>query len=365
MAAKFVGLKNRYFVIPAIALVLLGLTWDRVLPWPVLLALGFVLVSTVFVAVQHAEVVALRVGEPFGTLILAVAVTIIEVGMIVVLMLDNPSQTLDLARDTVFAAVMITMNLIIGGSLLIKTLKKRTANFKAEGAVGALAVLAALSVLSLVLPTFTTSSAGPTFTSTQLAFAAITSLVLYLTFVAMQTVRHRDYFLPPARPESVQSENEHVDAPTTAVALMSVAGLVGSLVAVVGLAKVSSPLIQGVVDDFGFPQMVVAVSIALVVLLPESISAFKAASFGRTQTSLNLALGSALASIGLTIPAIAIVSSVLGLKVNLGLGPTDIVFLLLTLFVSALTLIPGRATLLQGVVHLSIFGAFIMVVMMP
>lgn len=365
MATNFKSLRSRYFVTPAIALLLLGVTWDRVLPWPILLGLGLVLVATVFVAVHHAEVVALRVGEPYGSLILAVAVTVIEVGMIVVLMLDNPEGTLDLARDTVFAAVMITTNGIIGGALLIKTLKKRVANFNPEGVVGALAVLAALSVLSLVLPSFTTSSPGPTFTPLQLTFAAITSLVLYLTFVAVQTVRHRDYFLPPARPNAVQSPNEHVNPPTTSVALMSVAGLVGSLIAVVGLAKVSSPLIQGVVDDLGFPQMVVAVSIAMVVLLPESISAFKAASFGRTQTSLNLALGSALASIGLTIPAIAIVSGVLGLQVNLGLAGTDIVFLLLTLLVAALTLIPGRATLLQGAVHLSIFGAFLMVVFMP
>lgn len=365
MATNFKSLRSRYFVTPAISLLLLGITWDRVLPWPILLGLGLVLVATVFVAVHHAEVVALRVGEPYGSLILAVAVTVIEVGMIVVLMLDNPEGTLDLARDTVFAAVMITTNGIIGGALLIKTLKKRVANFNPEGVVGALAVLAALSVLSLVLPSFTTSSPGPTFTPLQLSFAAITSLVLYLTFVAMQTVRHRDYFLPPARPNAVQSPNEHVNPPTTSVALMSLAGLVGSLIAVVGLAKVSSPLIQGVVDDLGFPQMVVAVSIAMVVLLPESISAFKAASFGRTQTSLNLALGSALASIGLTIPAIAIISGVLGLQVNLGLAGTDIVFLLLTLLVAALTLIPGRATLLQGVVHLSIFGAFLMVVFMP
>ncbi len=365
MASAVKSLRNRFFAIPLVAVALLLFTWDRQLPWPILLGLGLVLVITVFVAVHHAEVVALRVGEPFGTLILAVAVTIIEVGMIVILMLDNPEKTLDLARDTVFAAVMITINGILGGSLLIKTLKKRVANFKAEGVVGALAVLAALSVLSLVLPSFTTSSPGPTFTPIQLSFAAVTSLVLYLTFVAMQTVRHRDYFLPPSRPNTVQSDNEHVLPPSTSVALLSVGGLVISLVAVVGLAKVSSPLIQGVVNELGFPQMVVAVSIAMVVLLPESISAFKAASFGRTQTSLNLALGSALASIGLTIPAIAIVSSLLGLKVNLGLGATDIVFLMLTLLVAALTLIPGRATLLQGVVHLSIFGAFLMVVVMP
>lgn len=365
MASKLTKLRSRYYIVPAVALVLLALTWDRVLDWPILLGLGLLLVATVFIAVHHAEVVALRVGEPFGSLILAVAVTIIEVGMIVVLMLENPDKTQNLARDTVFAAVMITTTGIIGGSLLIKTLKRRVATFNPEGVVGALAVLAALSILSLVLPSFTTSSSGPTFSPTQLAFAAVTALVLYLVFVGVQTVRHRDYFLPPARTRVVQSENEHVKPPTVTVALMSVVGLVGSLIAVVGLAKVSSPLIQGTVDTFGLPQMVVAVSIAMVVLLPESISAFKAASYGRTQTSLNLAMGSALASIGLTIPAIAVISWMLGTSVNLGLGATEIVLLTLTLIVSALTLIPGRASLLQAAVHLSIFGAFLMLVFMP
>jgi Ca2+:H+ antiporter len=365
MASSFSQLRSQYFVVPAIALSLLALTWNGSFSWPILAFLGLVLVATVFVAVHHAEVVALRVGEPFGSLILAVAVTIIEVGMIVVLMLENPDKTQNLARDTVFAAVMITTTGIIGGSLLIKTLKRRVATFNPEGVVGALAVLAALSILSLVLPSFTTSSNGPTFSPSQLIFAAVTALVLYLVFIGVQTVRHRDYFLPPARLGTTQSESQHVKPPSTKVALLSVAGLLASLVAVVGLAKVSSPLIQGAVDAFGFPQMVVAVSIAVVVLLPESISAFKAASYGRTQTSLNLALGSALASIGLTIPVIAVISTMLGTSVNLGLAATEIVLLTLTLIVSALTLIPGRASLLQAAVHLSIFGAFLMLVFMP
>jgi Ca2+:H+ antiporter len=136
-------------------------------------------------------------------------------------------------------------------------------------------------------------------------------------------------------------------------------------VAVVGLAKVTSPLIQDTVSTFGLPQMVVALSIALIVLLPESISALKAAAYGRTQTSINLALGSALASIGMTIPAIAVISIVFGYQVNLGLGSTEIALLFLTLFVSALTLLPGKASLLQGAVHLSIFAAFVLVVFTP
>lgn len=365
MTSSFKALRREYFVIPFVAAILLAFTWEQNLAWPILLAVVLVLVMTVFTAVHHAEVVALRVGEPFGSLFLAVAVTVIEVGMIIILTIDEPAKTQDLARDTVFSAVMISTNAIIGGSLLIKTIKNRVATFNPEGVVGALSTLAALSVLSLVLPTVTTSSPGPTFTPAQLWFSALVSLVLYLTFVGVQTVRHRDYFLPPARKNETQAESEHLAAPSTKLAIASALALLVALIAVVGLSKVASPLVQTVVDDFGFPQMVVAVTIALVVLLPESISAFNAARFGRTQTSLNLGLGSSLASIGLTIPVIAIMSTIFGFQVNLGLDATEIVFLFVTLLVTALTLIPGRATLLQGVVHLCIFGAYLMVVVLP
>ena len=350
---------SRYFAPPLSALVVLAFTWSRSLSTAILVLLGLFLVVTVFTAVHHAEVVALRVGEPFGSLILALSVTIIEVGMIVVLILGSPDTTQNLARDTVFAAVMITTNGIVGIALLIKTLRQRVATFNAIGVGGALATLVALSTLSLALPSFTTSSPGPTFTDLQLAFAALASLVLYLTFVGVQTVRHRDYFLPPPREDQTIPPEDHVAPPSTRKALQSLFGLLVSLVAVVGLAKVTSPLIQGFVDDHGLPQMLVAISIALVVLLPESISAFKAARFGRTQTSLNLAYGSALASIGLTIPAIAAISILFSYEVNLGLNAAELVLMALTFLVSTLTVVSGRATLLQSVIHLSIFGSFI------
>lgn len=365
MKSAFKNLNSAYFAVPLVALFLLALSWDQKLGTPILLFLGLVLAVCVYIAVSHAEVVALRVGEPFGSLILAAAVTIIEVGMIVVLVIDNPDSTTNLARDTVFAAIMITLGAILGGSIVIKSLRLKFSTFNPEGAVPALAALSALSVLSLVLPSFTTSSPGPTFTDTQLVFAAITSIVIYTIFVLMQTVRHRDFFLPPPRANIPQSVNDHIKAPTSTQAIYSVVGLVASLVAVVGLAKVTSPLIQDMVTTFELPQMVVALSIALIVLLPESISALKAAAYGRTQTSVNLALGSALASIGLTIPAVAILSIVFNYQVNLGLGPTEIALLFLALFVSALTLIPGKASLLQGAVHLSIFAAFVLVVFTP
>ena len=365
MATAFKSLKSVYFALPAGALFLLALSWDQSLTVPVMIFLGLVLAASVYIAVSHAEVIALRVGEPYGSIILAVAVTIIEVGMIVVLVIDNPEATKNLARDTVFSAIMITTALILGASIVIKSLRLKFSTFNPEGAVPALAALASLSVLSLVLPSFTTSSPGPTFNHTQLIFAAVTSAVIYLIFVFMQTVRHRDFFLPPPRANGPQAANPHVKPPTKSQALYSAFGLIASLVAVVGLAKVTSPVIQGVVTAFGLPQMVVALSIAVIVLLPESISALKAAAYGRTQTSLNLALGSALASIGMTIPAIAVISIFFGFQVNLGLGPTEIALLFLTLFVSALTLIPGKASLLQGAVHLSIFAAFVLVVFTP
>lgn len=359
-------LSSRYFVIPTAALILLVITWNRDLPGLILAIAGASLVAAVFTAVHHAEVIALRVGEPFGSLILAVAVTIIEVGMIVVLIIESPTKNQDLPRDTVFAAVMITTNGIVGISLLIKTLQKKFATFNSFGTSGAVASIIALSTLCLVLPTVTISSPGPTFTDIQLVFAAVTSLAIYLTFVTVQTVRHRDYFLPPKRDgELEQAEEEHVEPPTNLQAKRALLGLSISLVAVVGLAKVSSPLIQSGVDELDLPKMMVAISIALVVLLPESISAIKAARYGRTQTSLNLAYGSALASIGLTIPAIAVISILFDYQINLGLNVAEIVLLALTFVVSALTVFFGRATLLQAVIHLSIFSSFILFAAMP
>lgn len=365
LATKFKALKPLYFAIPLVSLALLAISWNQSIPTIPLVMLGMVLVVTVFVAVHHAEVVALRVGEPFGSLILAVAVTVIEVGMIIVLILEEPIAARDLPRDTVFAAVMITTTGIVGASLLVKTIRRKVASFNSEGVTGAVGALAALSVLSLVLPSVTTSAPGPTFTVSQLTFAAIASLAMYLTFVAIQTVRHRDYFLPPVSPNQKQSEDVHVNPPGSKLAAWSLAALIGSLIAVVGLAKVTSPLVTSVVSDLGLPQMVVAVSIAIVVLLPESVSALKAAYSGRTQTSLNLAYGSALASIGLTIPVIASISIFFNYQINLGLNPSEITLLFLTLIVSTLTVVQGKATLLQAAIHLVIFGSFLMVVFTP
>ena len=350
--------------LPLLAVVALVLTWGRHAP-PLVVALVAVLLGgAVLAAVHHAEVVAHRVGEPFGSLVLAVAVTVIEVALIVTLMVSGGDEAAALARDTVFAAVMITCNGIVGACLLVSALRTRVSAFNAAGSGGALATVATLATLSLVLPTFTTSRPGPEFSGGQLAFAAVVSLALYGTFVVTQTVRHRDYFLPVA-PDGSVLEEEHAAPPSTRTALTSLGLLAVALVAVVGLAKVESPAIEAGVAAAGLPQGVVGVVIALLVLLPESLAAVRAARRDRVQTSLNLALGSAMASIGLTIPAVAVASVWLDGPLLLGLGATQVVLLALTVVISALTLLPGRSTLLQGGVHLVVFAAFLFLAASP
>jgi Ca2+:H+ antiporter len=349
--------------VPVLAVVVLAATWGSKPPGLVLVLVGAFLAASVLAAVHHAEIVAHRVGEPFGSLVLAVAVTIIEVALIVTLMVSGGDETATLARDTVFAAVMITCNGIVGLSLLVGTLRRRFAEFNAEGTATALATISTLATLTLVLPTFTTSRPGAEFSSEQLAFAAVASIALYGLFVFVQTVRHRDYFLPVGA--SADDPEAHAAPPSDRAALTSVGLLVVALVAVVGLAKIESPAIEDAVDAAGAPQSAVGVVIALLVLLPETLAAVRNALHDRIQTSFNLALGSAMASIGLTIPAIAIASIWLDGPLVLGLGSTQTVLLVLTVIVTGLTVLPGRATLQESGVHLVVFAAFLFLAVFP
>ncbi|NEB92054.1 calcium:proton antiporter [Streptomyces bauhiniae] len=366
MITRFRSLATRWtFLVPVLAVVLLVFTWGRGLPGAVVALVALVLAGSVLAAVHHAEVVAHRVGEPFGSLVLAIAVTIIEVALIVTLMVDGGDKSATLARDTVFAAVMITCNGIVGICLLVGSLRHGTAVFNPEGTGAALATVATLATLSLVLPTFTTSKPGPEFSSVQLTFAAFSSLILYGLFVTTQTVRHRDYFLPVTKEGDVITGADHAAPPTARRAWISL-GLLGlALIGVVGLAKGVSPTIESGVEGAGLPPAVVGVIIALLVLLPETIAALRAARRDRVQTSLNLALGSAMASIGLTIPAVALASIWLSGPLVLGLGSTHMLLLALTVVVASLTVVPGRATPLQGGVHLVIFAAYLELALNP
>jgi len=321
------------------------------------------LIGSVIASVHHAEVVAHRVGEPFGTLILAVAITIIEVALIVSMMLaGGAADTAALARDTIFSAVMIICNGVVGICLLLGSLRHHEQVFRLESANSGLATLIALATLSLVLPSFTVSAPGPSYTSAQLAFAAAASLILWGTFVFVQTVRHRDYFLPAG---NSADENLHAEPPTVRAAWASFGVLLISLVAVVGLAKVLSPSIERAVAAAGAPKTTIGIAIALLVLLPETWAAVRAAYADRLQTSINLALGSALASIGLTIPAVALAAVLLDRQLVLGLGPKELVLLMLTFLVAAFTLATGRTNIMLGAVHVVIFAAFVFLAFVP
>ncbi len=321
------------------------------------------LFACVQASVHHAEVIAIRVGEPMGTFVLALAVTIIEVALITMLMISGGESATFLARDSVFAAVMIILNGVIGLCLVVGAARHHEQAFQLRGVSAALATLSALAVLTLVLPNHTKSLAGPIYTSLQLVFVGIASLILYVTFVFVQTIRHRDYFLPE---ESVaHDESVHAAPPSRRVAWGAFGLLFVSLCAVVGLAKLLSPAIEAAVDWAGAPRSLVGIVIALVVLLPEGFAAVRAAKHDRLQTSMNLALGSALATIGLTIPTLACVSILTGLTLSLGLEAKESVLLMLTLIVSTLSLGTGRTTVLQGAVHLVIFAAFLFTTIFP
>lgn len=358
--------RHRHAVIPIVALALFVFGLASHPNSGVLAVFGVVLALAVLEAVHHAEVVAHRVGEPLGSLVLAISVTVIEVGMIIVLMSAQPDATATVARDTVFSAAMIACNGIVGGALVIGTFRGRIATFNPEGVGGAVAAIAALATLCLVLPDYTLTTPGPYFSSAQLVFAAVASLAIYIAFVSAQTIRHSDLFLEAEEASAAMPGSGHDDdRPSRRDALQSLGLLAISLVAVVGLAELTTPLIENAVDDAGLPQSVVAVTIALLVLLPEAISALRASRRGDVQKSLNLAYGSVMASIGLTIPVIALISLFFGYHLALGLPNAAIVLLALTVAVATLTVVPGRSIMLQGIVHLGIFGAFIVLAFNP
>ncbi len=352
-------------VLPIVGIAVLPASWGRDLGVLTLTMVSLILMGAVLAAVHHAEVIAHRVGEPFGSLVLALSVTVIEAGLILTLMTSGGSGAATLARDTVFSALMICLTGIVGLSLVVGTWRSRFTHFNAEGTGSALATVATLATLCLVVPTYTTSIPGPEFTPGQLAFAAIASFLLWVAFVASQTLSHRDFFLPVTKHGVAMDDDTHADPPSVATTWRSLGLLLAALVGVVGLAKVVSPSIESGVTSAGLPRSFVGVVIALLVLLPEGIAAVKAAQRKRFQTSLNLAIGSAIATIGLTIPTIAVAKIWIDTPLHLGLSSLQVVLLTITLVVSVLTIVPGRATRLEGAMHLALFAAFIFLATSP
>lgn len=341
------ALRHWSWLTPLAAWLLLLVSFTAALP---ALLLSIALIGAVLAAVHHAELIAHRVGEPYGTLVLAVAVTVIELGLIVTLMAAAGEGAITLARDTVFAAVMIILNGLMGVCIFVGALGHKEQVFQQTGVSASLATLCALTVLTLILPNFTVSEPGPVYSISQLGFVAVVSFMLYITFVAVQTVRHRDYFLPDKA--VVSDDQAHAERPPARRAWLSLALLIACLGAVVLLAKTLAAPVEQAVAAAGAPRALVGVIIAALVLLPESVAATRAALANRLQTSLNLGLGSALATIGLTIPAVAALAIAADIPIALGLDTKSAVLLFLTLIVSTLTLGTGRTTILQGAVHL-------------
>lgn len=318
-----------------------------------------VLLAAVFASVHHAEVIAHRLGEPYGTLVLTMTVTVIEVALIVSVQLGGEGAP-TLARDTVFSVIMIVCNGIIGLCLLIGGLRYGEQGFRIKGAAAYLIVLAPLAAMTLVLPNTTETARGPYYTAAQLIFFSAATLVLYVAFLYIQTVRHRDYFsLTDDAPD------DHGDAPSARAMWISFALLSVALVAVVLMSKQVSALLESGARTVGYPQAVVGALVAMIILLPETVAALRAAKRDELQKSVNLALGSTLATIGLTIPFVALVNIWLGQSLILGLAPKNVALLAVTMFVSLITFGAGRTNVLYGVVHLVLFAAFLFLAFEP
>jgi Ca2+:H+ antiporter len=330
-------------------------------PW-LLAGCGAALVAAVLAAVHHAEVIAHRVGEPLGTLVLALAVTVIEAALLLSLLVAGGTGMETLPRDTVYATVMIITTGVVGLCTLIGGLAHREQSFRVEGAGGGLAALIVLAVVTLVLPDFTITTGVGTYSRGQSLFAAAVSAALWGIFVFVQTVRHRDYFLPH---DDHALPTEHAQPPSRRQAATSFVLLLIALVSVVGLAKVLSHPLEELVEAFHLPRGVVGLVVAMIVLLPETWAAIRAAHANRLQSSMNLAIGSALATIGLTVPVVVVCATAYGLPLVLGLEPKDIVLLATALLVSVVTLGTGRTSMMQGAVHLVLFATYLFLACVP
>jgi len=318
-----------------------------------------ILFGTVFAAVHHAEVIAERIGEPYGTLLLTLAVTIIEVALIATIMLGEKPQPA-LARDTVFAVVMIVCNGLVGLCIFIGGLRYREQDFQVSGANLYLSVLFVLATITLIMPNYTLTAPGPIYSAAQLGFVSIVTLILYAVFLYTQTIRHRDYFINQAK--GAAAAESGLSNPMLA---LSIALLLVSLLAVVLLAKKFSVTVDTVTAMIGAPPAFAGVIVALLILLPEGVAAVGAARKNDLQKSINLALGSSLATIGLTVPAVAVVAYTLDKQLVLGLNAPEMVLLVLTFVISMLTFGTGRTNILFGLVHMLVFAVFLFMVFVP
>lgn len=344
-------------IIPILAIIAYAIGLFELHPVGQIVVIGL-LIGSILAAVHHSEWIAHRVGEPFGTIILAVSVTIIEVALIVSLMLAGGEKAIYLARNTVFSAVMILLTVILGLSILIGSLRHFEQTFEKKSVNTALVSLVTIMVMSLILPNFTTSAEGARFNTPQLLFVAFSCLIIYTTFIYIQTVRHKNYFLT----HKIESAKPHGQNHSVIIHFVF---LLVSLVITVLLAKTTSPTIEKVIIENDLPHSLLGVVIASVILLPEAIAALKAAHKDDIQTSLNLSFGSALAAIGLTIPSVAFVSTFFGIDIILGLDSISMLLLGLSVFTVMLSLSKGRTNIIYGVILILLFATYIFTIIYP
>ncbi|MEO8809675.1 MAG: calcium:proton antiporter [Rhodanobacter sp.] len=332
------------------------------LPWLIIVFVWLfaTILGSALAVVRHADRLAERLGEPYGTLVLTLAITSIEVVSISAVMLhgaDNPT----LARDTLFAVTMIILNGMIGLSLLLGGWRRLEQHCNLQGANAYLGVIIPLGVLALVLPNFTVTTSGPTLSGAQELFLGISSVGLYVAFLGLQTSRHRSYF---AFTDEVTLAEETRDTPLPSV-LRHTLLLLAYMIPVVFLAENLAVPVDYVVETIKAPAALAGLTMAVLVATPEAISAIRAASRNQLQRSVNISLGSVLSTIGLTIPAILLISHFTHHPVTLGLQHTSMLLFLLTLTLCMVTFASGRTNVLQGAVHLILFAAYLFFIFQP
>ena len=328
----------------------------------VFLWLFMVILWAALSVVRHADCLAVKCGEPYGTLILTLAAIGIEVAMISTAMLhgaNNPT----LARDAMFAVIMIALNGLVGLALLLGGLRHREQHYNLQGVNSYLNVIMTLAVLGLVLPNFTTSTSGPTFSTEQEIFLVVMSLSLYAIFLLIQTMRHRRYFMESK--DAVMAANSAHDPLDMRSTAFHAAMLLLYLIAVILLAEKFAIPLDNSIEQFNMPQEFGGAMIAALVLSPEGLGAIRASLRNQLQRSVNILLGSVLATIGLTIPAVLTISLVTKRPIVLGVQGGNLPLLLLTLAASVVTFTSGKTNILQGCIHLLLFGVFVLLIFAP
>lgn len=325
-----------------------------------------VMLWCVFGVVRHAQCLATLLGEPYGTLILTLSVTGIEVALIASIMItgsDNPT----LARDTMFSVLMIVLNGLVGLSLLLGGIRYKTQVYNLQGANAFLSVLLPLAIIAMVLPRFTSTAPSGQLSHLEAAFMIVMSILLYVVFLVIQTTTHSDSFQEPSMPDrgdgasADRAPDHHHHGPVVSVPFHSI-GLIAALLPVVLLAKDLATFIDFGLLTTGAPLALGGFLVATIILMPEGISAVQSALQNQLQRAVNICLGSALATIALTIPAVLTITWVTHEHLILGLDPVEIVMLAATLVVSMVTFVSPRTNILQGAVHLALFAAYVMLI---